>query len=64
MDQREIRMRCIEAAARNPYPHKDGVVAAVLEAAKNFEGFVDRASDYSPDHPRNQGTLGLPKKRV
>lgn len=52
MDQAEIRLRLVEAAARNPVPHKDGFAAAVLEAAQRWEQYVTGA----------KGTLGLPKK--
>jgi hypothetical protein len=54
MDEREIRMRCIEAAARNPdLRNAGGLVAGVLEAARQFEEFVTKNSGK---------TLGLPKK--
>lgn len=52
MDEREIRLRLIEAAARNPVPHKDGFAAGVLDAAQKWEQYVTGA----------KGTLGLPKK--
>lgn len=54
----EVRLRCIEAAAKNPVPHKDGFAAGILEAAKLWEQWV---------YPQQQGTessktLSLPKK--
>lgn len=54
MDEREIRLRLIEAAARNPVPHKDGFAAGVLEAAGKWEEYVLKIS--------GKGPLGLPKK--
>ena len=54
MDQAEIRLRLIEAAARNPTPHRDGFAAGVLEAAAKWEQYVK--GELKP------GTLGLPKK--
>lgn len=56
MDDTEIKLRCIEAAARNPYPHPDGLVAGVLEAAHRWFEWVKV--------PPAKGTLGLPKKLV
>ena len=55
MDQAEIRLRLIEAAARNPVPHPGGFVAGVLAAAKEWEAYVNFP-------PAGKGTLGLPKK--
>ena len=53
MDEREIRLRCIEAAAKNPQPHKDGYSAAVLGAASVW-------FDWIISKPK-EGPLGLPK---
>lgn len=36
----EIRLRCIEAVARNPLPHPQGYSAGVLEAAQKFADWV------------------------
>lgn len=55
MDDREIRLRLVEAAARFPVPHKDGFAAGVLEAAKLWEQYVLSKNSGS-------STLGLPKK--
>lgn len=55
MDAAEIRLRLIEAAARNPVPHTDGFAAGVLEAAAKWEEFVTGKIS-------GKGTLGLPKK--
>ena len=60
MDQAEIRLRLIEAAARNPTPHRDGFAAGVLEAAQKWEQYV--RGDSAPQSPQGKGTLGLPKK--
>lgn len=54
MEPSEIRLRLIEAAAKNPLPHKDGLVAGVLDQAKAWEQWV--AGTAKP------GTLTLPKK--
>lgn len=40
MDERELRMKCIEAAARNPLPHPDGYAAGILESAQAFYAWV------------------------
>lgn len=53
MDQAEIRMRCIEAAAKSPVPHRDGYSAGILEAAKLWEQWVREGQGQKP--------LGLPK---
>jgi hypothetical protein len=49
----EIRMRCLEAAAKNPIPHKDGFAVGILECAKFWAAWVEKG-----------GTLGVPKKGV
>lgn len=54
MDEREIRVRLIEAAARNPLPHPQGFAAGVLGVAGQWEQYVLKIS--------GKGTLGLPKK--
>lgn len=59
MDEREIRTRCIEAAARAPIVHQNGSVAGVLEAARQWEAWiVGRA----PAPEGGKATLHLPKK--
>lgn len=40
MDVREIRMRCIEAAARAPMTHEKGYAAAVLDTATAWADWV------------------------
>lgn len=40
LDDREVRLRCVEAAARNPHPHKDGYPAAILVTAKLLSAWV------------------------
>lgn len=58
MDQAEIRLRLIEAAARNPDPrHGGGFAAAVLETVSKWEQYVVGAGA-----PPGKGTLTLPKK--
>ena len=56
MDDTEIKLRCVEAAARNPYPHPDGLVAGVRAAAQEWFEWIKAAP--------SKGTLGLPKKLV
>jgi hypothetical protein len=51
MDEREIRLRLIEAAAAHPIPHPEGYAAGVLATARAWEIYVLKS-----------GTLGLPKK--
>ncbi len=50
--EREIRLRCIEAAARTPTPHGAGYPAGVLEAAEKWATWV----------LGKPAPLGLPKK--
>jgi len=40
MDAIEVRMRCIEAAAKNPTPHNSGFPAGTLEVAKMWAEWV------------------------
>lgn len=40
MTPEEIRMRAIEAAAKNPQPHPDGYTAGVLETAKLWSDWI------------------------
>jgi hypothetical protein len=54
VDEREIRLRLIEAAARNPVPHPEGFAAGVLAAAQQWEAYVLKIS--------GRDTLRLPKK--
>ena len=59
MEADEIRLRCIEAAVKTPQPgHAEGAVAAVLEAAEKYFGFV--VPRVTVDE---RATLGLPKKK-
>lgn len=51
MEPTEIRLRLIEAAAKNPTPHKDGFVAGVLEAAAKWEQFVKGNTLTAPKKP-------------
>ena len=48
----EARLRCLEAAAKNPTPHPQGYTAGVLEAAQKFEAWVCSS--------RPAGKVGLP----
>jgi hypothetical protein len=40
MDEREIRLRCIEAAAKSPNSHVGGFAAGVLEDAQKWAEWV------------------------
>jgi hypothetical protein len=55
MDDREIRLRLIEAAAKAPNAHSKGYAEGVLEQAARWEEFVFGKISGKP-------TLGLPKK--
>ena len=60
MEEREIRLRCIEAAAKAPIVHQDGPAAGVLETAQRWAAWAMHG-----DQPAGQvaaGTLSLPKK--
>lgn len=56
MEPVEVRLRLIEAAAKNPTPHAEGYAAGVLETVARWEKWVFENSGVS------KGTLGLPKK--
>jgi hypothetical protein len=55
MDEREIRLRCIEAAAKTPMVHPQGQAAGVLETASFWFNWII-------SEPKGN-TLGLPKKK-
>jgi hypothetical protein len=40
VDVMQVRLRCIEAAARHAIPHPDGYAAGILAAAKGFSAWV------------------------
>lgn len=40
MDEREIRLRCIEAAAKSPMIHQGGPAAGVQEVARAWAEWV------------------------
>jgi len=63
MDEREIRLRCIEAAAKSPIVHNNGPAAGVVEVAGQWAAFVlqDAKADAAQDKGRE--ILGLPKKK-
>jgi hypothetical protein len=54
--EREVRLRCVEAAARNPTPHPEGYTAGILEAAEKWATWIFGG------RPAAGTTLGLPKK--
>lgn len=49
--EQEVRLRCLEAAARNPTPHKDGYAAGVLEAAQQYTEFVTHGGRVEAQSP-------------
>jgi hypothetical protein len=55
MDEREIKLRCIEAASKTPTVHLHGHSAGVLEIASDW-------FDWIISKPQGL-TLGLPKKK-
>ena len=55
MEEREIRLRLIEAAARNPQPHDNGYAVSVREAAECWFRWVTNSTV-------SNKPLGLPKK--
>ena len=57
MDEREIRLRLIEAAARTPTPHPEGYVTGVRRAAEDWLRWV-----VANERADGKSTLGLPKK--
>jgi len=48
MDAIEVRMRCIEAAAKNPTPHNDGFPTGTLESAKMWAEWVLPGPETAP----------------
>jgi hypothetical protein len=64
MDDREIRLRCIEAAAKTPTVHPNGHASGVQETAAQWAAWVGGAvpGGLTPaQEPRP--VLGLPKKK-
>lgn len=58
MDTLEGRIRCLEAAARNPQPHGDGYAAGIVAAAKVYWEYA-----YALDAAmKAASTLKLPQK--
>lgn len=53
MDKQEIRLRCIEAAARNPTPHPKGYAAGILEAAQEWEAWVGATQELAGEPAKN-----------
>jgi hypothetical protein len=41
MDAQEIKLRLVEAAAKNPTPHPDGFAAGVLETTRLWFEYVN-----------------------
>lgn len=61
-DDTEVRLRCLEAAARNPFPHSGGMAVGVLEAAQKWSEWV--LGQPPAAQAGAKGPLGLPKKLV
>ena len=57
MDASEVRLRCIEAAAKSPMPHGSGYAAGVLETAQAWAEWV-----LGP--PLQRPVIGVPQKKV
>lgn len=55
MDDTEIKLRCIEAAAKHPTVHANGFAAGVLENATLWFNWIKLN--------QKAGTLGLPGKK-
>lgn len=54
MEDSEIRLRCVEAAARNPDPrNSEGMPAAVLAAAKGWYEWVTAGPAPAPKGVRD-----------
>lgn len=48
MLEKEIRLRCIEAAAKAPIVHQDGPVTGVIEAAQSWFDWISRSEPLPP----------------
>lgn len=62
MTETEVRLRCIEAAARAPMVHQDGPAAGVLAVAKGWAAWVVDNGANVPAGVSKPPPLGLPKK--
>lgn len=61
--EQEIRLRCVEAAAKHPDPrHSGGMTTSVLEMAAAWELWVRNGGKTEGLVDKARGTLGLPKK--
>jgi hypothetical protein len=58
MDEREIKLRCIEAAAKTPTVHLKGQADGVLEIASVWFNWI-----ISSPKGTDGKTLGLPNKK-
>lgn len=59
MELQEIRLRCIEAAARSPIVHKDGPAVGVREVASIWFNWIISGETA----PGKAGTLHVPKPK-
>lgn len=58
MDEREIRLRCIEAAAKAPMVHNDGPAAGVQAVAAQWAAWV-LGEDPAPAGDSAEGVKNL-----
>ncbi len=58
MNADEIRMRCIEAAAKAPIVHQNGPAAGVIAVAQAWEQYITGAAVPQATRP----VLGVPRK--
>lgn len=58
MDEREIKLRCIEAAAKTPTVHLDGHAAGVVATASDWFNWI-----ISKPEGEKKSTLGIPGRK-
>jgi hypothetical protein len=58
MDDREVKLRCIEAAAKTPMVHLGGQSAGVIEVATAWFDWINSGATEMP----SKKPLGLPRK--
>lgn len=63
MDTNEIRLRCVEAAAKAPMTHAEGYAKGVTETAAEWAAFILQGAESGAAQDKCREVLGLPKKR-
>jgi hypothetical protein len=65
MTPEEIKLRLIEAAAKNPQPHAEGYGKGVVAAAQQWYEWVTSPHTAANNKPAeaDRKTLGLPPKK-